>query len=179
MPVTVPATVCIPPLATPVTPRDNEKPLVTIQDHKGSFVAVRLRKPLLYPTELRGHGVNLAHLGEDWKERLRVLCLEIVIATVSDTPVSLADDRKSRRTGWPGPDSGTPTIWSDYHNSLVVSELCNWLSVYWANFPRAMSYSSEILALQYYATLCPLPQSTFHARSVARNYTMLACLVVP
>ena len=33
-------------------------------------VLERLRKPLLYPTELRGHGVNLAHLREDWKERM-------------------------------------------------------------------------------------------------------------
>ena len=39
----------------PVTQRGNKKPLVTIEDDKGPFVAVRFRKPLLYPTELRGH----------------------------------------------------------------------------------------------------------------------------
>jgi len=47
--------------------RGNEKPLVTIEDYKGFLVAVRFRKPLFYPNDLRGHGLNLAHLREDWK----------------------------------------------------------------------------------------------------------------
>ncbi len=33
-------------------------------------VLERLRKPLLYPTELRGRGLNLAYSRLDWERRL-------------------------------------------------------------------------------------------------------------
>ena len=58
----------------PSTYEKNKKPLVTIEDYKGPFVARKFRKSLLYPTELRGRDLNLAHLRVDWKRRLRALC---------------------------------------------------------------------------------------------------------
>ena len=77
VPVFVPARLSIPPhhpSPPSVNLRDNKKPLVTIEDYKGPFVARKFRKSLLYPTELRGRDLNLAHLRVDWKRRLRALC---------------------------------------------------------------------------------------------------------
>jgi hypothetical protein len=45
--------------------------------------------------------------------------------------------------------------------------------------PRAMFYSWAFLPPQYYAIPSHSPLSILHERSVARSYTMLACLAVP
>ena len=50
--------------ASPATQRGNKKPLVTIDDHKRPFVAVRLMSPLLYQLSYTGLESGLSKLQE-------------------------------------------------------------------------------------------------------------------
>jgi hypothetical protein len=50
----VPVRVSRPPPDSPRNPTRQHKSLVTIDDYKEPFLASQCRKPLLYPTELRG-----------------------------------------------------------------------------------------------------------------------------
>src|SRR5262245_2345317 len=73
VPMIVPSTGYIPSYTTPVTLPDNKGPLYPLKITRG--LSLRFRKPLLYPTELRGGGLNLAYLWVDWKRRLRAIYL--------------------------------------------------------------------------------------------------------